>query len=70
MDSYNKKLYLIKNEDYDDKMVVAEDMEEALSKYKEYIRKDLSYNYSADKIFGTIISCEYIRDYEEADIII
>lgn len=70
MDSYNEKLYLIKNEDYDDKMVVAEDMGEALSKYREYIRKNLSYNYSVDKIFGTITSCEYIRDYEEADIII
>ena len=70
MDSYNKKLYLIKNEDYDDKMVVAKHMTEALIKYWEYIRNNLSYNYSADKIFGTITSCEYIRDYEEANIII
>ncbi len=70
MDNYNRKLYLIKCEDYDDKMVVAEDMEEALNKYREYIRKNLPFNCSVTYIFKKITSCEYIRDYEETDIII
>ena len=69
MDAYGKKIYLIKNEDYEDKKVIAEDMYDALYKYKEYLRDHISYDYSVIECFGQITSCEYLGDFNEEDYI-
>lgn len=64
-----KYIYLIENTDYESKKVVAEDMGDALGKYKWHLHDHLNPDYSYMAIFTNIISCTRIGEYKEDDII-
>lgn len=64
-----KYIYLIKNSDFEPKKVVAENMEDALSKYRQYLRDHISVDYSYMEVFAHITSCEFIGEYYEDDMI-
>ena len=61
------KLYVIKNSDYETKKVVWSDMEDALRKYKEHLRNSINADYSFMRVFESVTSCEYEREYNEED---
>lgn len=63
------KIYEIKNNDYETKRVVAENMEEALTKYRKHLQVHINADYSYMAIFNQITSCHYIGEYEEDDVI-
>jgi hypothetical protein len=63
-------IYEIKNNDYDTKKVVAEDMEDALAKYRKYLYYHISVDYSYMEVFKHITSCEFVREYNEDDMIV
>lgn len=63
------KLYLIKNSSYEDRKVIADNMEEALYKYRKYLDTAISFDYSVDNIFGDITECIYMGKYQDEDII-
>lgn len=60
-------LYLIKNSEYENKRVVAENMSQALLKYKNYLEKTISCDYSYELIFSKITECKFLDIYEEED---
>lgn len=64
-----KHIYLIENTDYESKKVVAEDMGDALDKYKRHLHDHISHDYSYMEIFTNITSCNYIGEYNEDDMI-
>ena len=64
------KLYEIKNGDYETKKVAAENMEEALAKYRKYLQEHINYDYSYMAIFNQITSCNYLSEYEEDGVIV
>lgn len=63
------KLYLIKNASYDDKKVAADNMEEALHKYRDYLETAISQDYSSEKVFQDVSECKYLGIYQEDSII-
>lgn len=64
------KLYEIKNDDYETKKVVAENMEEALVKYRKHLQERINPDYSYMTIFDRITSCNYISEYQEDNVIV
>lgn len=66
------KLYeiRIKNGEYETKKVAAENMEEALVKYRKYLQEHINADYSYMAIFNQIASCQLIGEYQEVDVII
>lgn len=64
-----KYIYLIKNSDFETKKVVAENMEDALAKYRQYLRDHISVDYSSMEVFVHITSCEFVGEYHEDDMI-
>jgi hypothetical protein len=64
------KLYEIKNGDYETKKVAAENMEEALVKYRKHLQEHINPDYSYMAIFDQITSCNYISEYQEDNIIV
>lgn len=66
------KLYLIKNIQYNDRKVdrkvAAENMEQALSKYRKYL-SDSSIDYSSEEVFENVTECKYLGEYYDEDII-
>lgn len=62
-----KKIYQIKNSNYDTKKVVAENMFEALEKYKKHLENTISWDYPLP--IDTITDCVCLGDYEEEDLI-
>ena len=69
MDAYKDKIYLIANDDYEDKKVVASDAKEALQKYENYLREHINPDYSYMEIFRKVTSVIYAGDFEEEDLI-
>lgn len=69
MDAYKDKIYLITNEDYEDKKVLASDALEAIQKYENYLREHINLDYSYMEIFGKVTSVIYVKDFEEDDLI-
>ena len=63
------KLYQIKNSHYTEKQVVAEDMGEALDKYRKYLNEHINIDYSDYEVYKCITSCTYIGEYEDPVII-
>lgn len=63
------KLYLIKNISYNDKKVAAENMEQALSKYRKYLSDSISVDYSSEEVFKNVIECKCLGEYYDEDII-
>ena len=64
-----KYIYSIENSDYESKKVVAENMMDALCKYKAYLHDHINSDYSYMEIFTNITSCTYIGEYKEDDMI-
>jgi hypothetical protein len=64
------KLYRIKNKNYEEKQVAAEDMGEALEKYRNYLRDHISIDYSDYEVCQNITSCTYVSEYQEDDVIV
>ena len=65
-----RKIYDIKNVDVNySKKVIASNMEEALIKYKKYLEKRISADYSYEKIFDDIKSCTFEGFYKEDEYI-
>lgn len=64
------KLYEIKNDDYGTKRVAAENMGEALSKYRDYLDNHIRIDYSSQEVYNKVTSCELIGEYQEDDIIV
>ena len=64
------KLYEIKNSDYETKKVVAENMEEALVKYRKRLQELINPDYSYMVIFNQITSCNYLCEYQEDNVIV
>ena len=64
------KLYRIKNSHYDEKQVAAEDMGEALDKYRKYLREHINIDYSDYEVYQGITSCTYVSEYEEDGVIV
>ena len=64
-----KYIFLIENADYETKKVVAEDMGDALGKYKKHLHDHLNPDYSYMAIFTSITSCKRIGEYKEDDMI-
>lgn len=62
-------IYQIKNSDYETKKVVASDMGAALYKYKKYLDEHISLDYSSQKIYEKVTSCELVGDYQDSDMI-
>ena len=65
-----RKKYEIKNDQYETKIVVAEDMGEALSKYKKYLETTISVDFPYIPVFKAITSCKMIGTYAEDDYIL
>lgn len=63
------KLYEIKNEDYETKRVAADDMGEAMDKYRRYLHDHINIDYSDYEIFKKIKSCTCLGEYQNDDII-
>ena len=63
------KLYRIKNNNYEEKQIAAEDMGEALDKYRKYLRDHIGIDYSDYDVYQNITSCTYVSEYEDPDII-
>lgn len=59
------KKYRVENSNYETKYVVAEDMEQALSKYYRYLEEHLSYDSSPRATFECVTSCMYECEYAE-----
>ena len=59
------KVYQIVNEDYHTKRVLAENMEQALHKYRKYLDTAIYADYSAEDVFTKVKSCEYQGEYVE-----
>lgn len=78
------KLYTIENSKHETKQVAANDMYEALSKYRTYLDKyyqdvhirgigvhdPTKPSVSVSEIFSEITSCIYVEDYVESNIIV
>lgn len=64
------KLYRIKNNNYEEKQVAAEDMGEALDKYRKYLREHINIDYSDYAVYQGITSCTYVSEYEEDGVIV
>ena len=64
------KLYEIKNNDYETKKVAAENMDEALVKYRKYLFDHINSDYSYMAIFNQITSCIYLSEYQGDDVIV
>jgi hypothetical protein len=62
-------LYEIKNNDYETKRVAADNMEEALTKYRKHLQEHINPDYSYMTIFEQITSCRCIGEYEEDNVI-
>lgn len=63
------KLYRITNNSYEEKQVAANDMGEALDKYRKYLRDHLNIEYSDYEVYQCITSCTYVSEYVETGII-
>ena len=59
-----KKIYVIENAKFDTKKIVAENMEEALSKYREFVYSVTKCNTDTDEIMDNIDACEYFDDFD------
>jgi len=64
------KLYRIKNRNYEEKLVAAEDMGKALEKYRQYLRDHISIDYSDYEVYQNITSCTYVSEYHEENVIV
>lgn len=64
------KLYEIKNNDYETKRVVADNMEEALTKYRKHLQEHINPDYSYMAIFNQITSCNYLGEIEDDGVIV
>ena len=64
------KLYRIKNRNYEEKQVAAEDMGEALDKYRQYLRDHINIDYSYYEVYQNITSCTYVSEYQEENVIV
>ncbi len=62
-----KKIYQIKNSNYETKKVVAENMLEALAKYEKYLSNAISPDFPIP--LDTITDCVCLGDYEDEDLI-
>ena len=63
------KLYRIKNNNYEEKQIAAEDMGEALDKYRKYLRDHINIDYSDYEVYQSITSCTYVSEYVETEYI-
>ncbi len=61
------KLYEIKNNDYETKRVVADNMYEALVKYEKHLSNAVSADFPIP--IDTITDCVCLGDYEDEDLI-
>ena len=62
-----KKIYQIKNSNYETKKVVADNMFEALQKYEQHLTHTISIDFPIP--IDTITDCVCLGDYEEEDLI-
>lgn len=62
--------YLVKNDKYDEKFVIADDVRDALNKYYQYLVDHLSYDVSPVEIFRGITNVSLEGYYKEEDYII
>ena len=51
------KIFCIKNSEYDDKRILANNMDSAMCKYKKYVEESLSADYSVEAIMNSVTSC-------------
>lgn len=51
------KIFYIKNSDYDNKRILADNMNSAMCKYKKYVEGSLSADYSVEAIMNSVTSC-------------
>ena len=58
------KVFYIENSDYDDKRILADNMDSAMRKYKRYVEGSLSADYSVEAIMNSVISCVCEGDFD------
>lgn len=51
------KIFYIKNSDYDNKRILANNMDSAMCKYKKFVEGSLSADYSVEAIMNSVTSC-------------
>lgn len=51
------KIFYIENSDYDNKRILANNMDSAMCKYKKYVEGSLSADYSVEAIMNSVTSC-------------
>lgn len=51
------KIFYINNSDYDNKRILAKNMDSAMCLYKKYVERSLSADYSVEAIMNSVTSC-------------
>ena len=51
------KIFYINNSDYDNKRILANNMDSAMCKYKKFVEGSLSADYSVEAIMNSVTSC-------------
>lgn len=62
--------YLIKNDKYDSKFVIANDVQDAIKKYYDYLQTHLNYDVSPAEILSGVTNVSLEDIYKEEDYII
>ncbi len=62
--------YLIKNDKYDDKFVIANDVQDAIKKYYDYLQSNLNDDVSPVEILRGVASISLVDTFNEEDTII
>lgn len=62
--------YLIKNDKYDSKFVIANDVQDAIKKYHDYLQANLNYDVSPAEILRGVTNVSLEDIYKEEDYII
>ena len=62
--------YLIRNDKYDDKFVIANDVQDAIKKYYDYLQAHLNYDVSPTEILKGVANISLIDTFNEDDTIL